>query len=509
MKLKFAGISLLIVLFFSACRVQEDLTDLENNYHPDVAAPLFFAKTSLKDILSGSNATALKIDADSKMRLYYKGTVSERKAKDALKIFPSNGIPILFNKEIDSLKFGGDLQLYKVNMNKPTTMTLGCQMLSAIPAQEIEGYISSDNLTKNGVPFYYKIGQKMTTGAGNVFGLFSLDGYVVTFDRPDNTLVFKYQAKTKSTGDPVKLQVGAAIQNIAFGYCEAFMSQKSIDLTPGEVKLDFFEEQAQGGVKFENPRITVTLDNSYGFPMRTKINYIKAINDKGDTILLSAKGLTGADFDFPFPDLAKNEVGKTKTFKYDFTTSSSNIKEMLNSNPVKIQYSIDVLANPYAITSPGFVTDSTTLKIGVEVDIPFYGTSDNFKVKQKFENINFASALANIQEAELKLVTDNELPVGVDLEMDFLDRDGKVLTQLAQGKFSFIQAANIDAKGNVTSKTSNSQTINFDKTKTDILRKCEKIQLRYYFSTSNKGATPVQVLANQNLNIKMGVKAKL
>ncbi len=509
MKSKLLGLSLLLIAFFSSCSIQNDLDDFDDSYHPDIAVPLLRAKTSLKDIVKSGNANALRIDPDGQMRLYYKGTVSERKAKDALKIFPSSGVPIAYKDTIFKLPFKSDLYLYHVIFPSTTVMNLGCQVLSMQAEQIIDGYILVPGLTKNGVPFRYDFSQKMKSGSNALFGSFNLDGYKLNFDN-GSELTFEYRAKTKATGEIVQLSILGLIQNVGFKYCEAFMKKQPLELDAGVVNLDFYEEQEEGDLKFEDPRITVIVENSYGFPMRTDIKFIKSINAKNDTVILNAKGLTDGGFDFPYPDLAKNEIGQTKTFKYDFTKQSSNIKDMLNSKPTRLFYDIDVIANPNEVTIPGFVTDTTNLKISVEVDIPFYGSAKNFKIKQDFAEINFAEALSSIQEAELKIFAENELPVGVNLEVDFIDKNDKILTQLSAGKpIAFIEPALIDATGAVKNKSISSTTIPFDRTKTDLLRQCEKVQLRYFISTSNNGTVPVKVLASQNINIGIGVKAKL
>ena len=504
MKLKFYGLLLTVFLFsFSACKIQDEFDDLKNNYHPEIAAPLFYAKTSFKAIV-GNKASALKVDNSGKMRLYYKGTVSERKATDALQIFPPSGIQVPFPDTVTVRAFPGDLDLYRVDLSKKTILTLGGQVPAGFTKQIVEGTITFPNFTKNGVPFQYAFSQEMTAGAIIIFGNFPLEGYTIKFDT-GSKLTFKYQAKTKTGGQDVKLFMAANIQNVGFAYCEAFLDKKDLLLSPGSVDLDFYDEQAQGSLNFEDPRITVLLENSYGFPMRTKINYIKSISITNDTVQLNAKGLTDIDFPFPFPN--NMEVGQTKRFAYDFTPKTSNIKDILNSKPKQIIYSIDVVANPEGIKTPGFITDSTTLKIGIEVDIPLYGTSKDFVVKQDFQDIDFKTALANASEAELKLVADNSLPVEVLAQIDFLDANGKVLTQAAATPFKIIQAASVDKSGNVTKPSSNETFIKFDVAKTELLRQCTKAQVKFYFSTSNNGTIPVSILATQEVNLRMGVRA--
>jgi hypothetical protein len=505
MKLRFYV--LLFALFsLSACKIQDEFDDLKNNYHPEIAVPLFYAKTSFKDII-GNKASALKVDNSGKMRLYYKGTVSERKAVDALKIFPSSGIQVLIPDTSVTQAFPGDLDLYIVDLSKKALLTLACQPPSGLTKQIVEGSITFPNFTKNGVPFKYVFSQEMTGNTPVIFGNFPLEGYRVNFDA-NSKLTFKYQAKTKADGKNLKMITAANLQNVGFTYCEAYMKKQDLQLNAGSVDLDFYDEQVQGSINFEDPRITIIVDNSYGFPMQTKINYVKAVNVNNDTVQLNAIGLTGG-VGFPFPFPKSNEVGQTKSISYDFTNKTSNIKDMLNSKPVTILYDIDAIANPDNIQYTGFITDSTTLKIGIEVDIPLYGTSKDFVVKDEFKDIDFQSALTNITEAELKFVSDNALPVEVLAQIDFLDSNGKVLTNASDTPFKLVQAASIDSKGNVT-KTAVSETfVKLNATKTELLRRCTKAQIKFYFSTSNNGTVPVSILSTQEVNIKMGVRATI
>ena len=505
MKLRFYV--LLFALFsLSACKIQDEFDDLKSSYRPEIAAPLFYAKTSFKDII-GNKASALKIDSSGKMRLYYKGTVSERKATDALKIFPPNGIQVPFPDTLTIKPFPGDLDLYKVDLSPKTLLTIACQVPAGLPKQIVEGTITFPNFTKNGIPFQHTFSQEMTGNAILLLGNFPLENYKIKFDA-GSKLTFKYQAKTKADGKDIKLFMAANIQNVGFSYCEAYMEKKDLQLNEGSVDLDFYDEQVQGSLKFEDPRITILVDNSYGFPMKTKINYIKSISVNNDTIELNANGLTGGiDFKFPYPNIT--EVGQTKRFSYDFTNKTSNIKDMLNAKPKTILYDIDVVANPDEQQIVGFITDSTNLKIGIEVDIPLYGTSKDFVVKEDFKDIDFQAALTNITEAELKFVSDNALPVEVLAQIDFLDSSGKILTNASDIPFKLVQAANVDSKGNVTKTSINETFIKLNTEKTDLLRRCSKAQIKFFFSTSNNGTVPVNILSTQEVNIKMGVRATI
>ncbi len=495
-----------ILLTFASCKIQEDLNDLQGSYSPEAAIPLFYSKFNLKDIVGNKNADALKISPDGKMNLFYKSAYTERKASDILKIFAGSAIPIFYKDTLSYLAIlkSSELTIKKILYKKGVTMTFSIQNLTPNITEPIIAKIWIPTLTRNGAVFQHSYSGPLESGKSTILVTDDdMTGYTLT-PMPVNSdsIQLRYSAKTVS-GKPVTLQVGGLLKNPAFSYLEGYMPKKEIAIDNGSVDVSVYNQIVTGDLTFEEPKISILVENSYGYPMRSKLNLVRAIGKKGDTISLNTTATANGNFDFPY--VALNEVGKTKYKRFDFTNANSNIKALLNSAPNTILYDIDAVANPDALQLNGFMTDSTNLRIGVEVDIPVFGSAKNFEGRDTVSNLNL-SILDNVQAAELKLASDNQLPVAIMIQGLFMDATGRILDNLAVSPFKLVDAAQVDANGNVTKSTPNEVIIPLTAEKIAKIRSATRLILSTNFETSQKGAVPVRILSTQEVNLRAGIR---
>lgn len=497
----------LLVFGLGSCKIQEDLDELRGNYDPEFALPLFYSKFNIKDVVGSKNAASLKIDAENKMTFYYKSNFTERKATDILSIFNGSVIPLVFEDTVSypNVLYSSEMKIKKIHYKKGVALNMFYQMITPGITEPVDVTMGIPTLKKNGVSFTVvrsNLTLSTTSPTAVLFGQ-DLEGYILTpFPVDTTTIKLFYRAKTKS-GQDVKIRVLGGVSNPAFTYIEGFVPKKDIKIDAGSVDVSLYNQIVKGDLKFEDPRISVLVENSYGYPMRTKVNLIKSISKRGDTISLSSSQLINDGFDFPYPTL--QEIGQTKKLRFDFNNSNSNIKDVLNSGPNTILYSIDAVANPNNDTQNGFMTDSTTLKIGLEVEIPVWGSATNFEVRDTIENINLSS-LDNAQSAEIKFVADNEMPVGIALKVYFLDNNNQVLDELSSSALTFIGAAPVDSKGNANGISTKEAYVPISAEKIAKIKTATRMSFIANFNTTGFGATPVRILASQNLNLRAGLK---
>lgn len=497
----------LSVLFLASCKVQDELDDLDGKYDPEFALPLFFSKFSLRDIVGSDNATALKLGANGKMNFYYKSTFTERKATDVLNVFQGASIPIVFTDTTTYLPIlkSSEMTITRIDYKKGSTISVAAQLLTPNISEPVKLKMWIPTLIKNGKYFEVNYtGQLPTTTLLPIVLGNDLFGYTLTpSPAGSDSILIRYNAFTTS-GTPVKLNFVGAVGKPSFNYIEGYMQKRDIKIDNGSVDVSIYNNTIKGDLKFEEPRISILIENSYGYPMRTKVNLVKAISKKGDTIALRSTDLINDGFDFPHPTLS--EVGQTKYKRFDFTNANSNIRDLLNAAPNTVLYSIDAVANPEGNAKQiGFMTDSTTLKIGLEVDIPLYGSASNFKAEDTINNIDL-TVLENAKSAELKFVSDNELPVAINLQGYFLDAQGKVLDKVQANTFRLVNAAEVDAAGNVTKAAHNEVFIPLDEAKIALIKGATRLAIDASFDSSQNGTVPVRVLSTQNVNLRAGIK---
>lgn len=497
----------LLLLGLGSCKIQEDLDELKGNYDPEVALPLFYSKFNIKDVVGSKNAASLKIDAQNKMTFYYKSNFTERKASDILAIFNGSSIPLVFEDTVSypNVLYSSEMKIKKIHYKKGVTLSMGFQMITPGITEPVDVTMGIPTLKKNGVPFSI-VRNNLTLSTAIITPVllgYELESHVLTpFPEDTTTIKLTYKARTKS-GQDVKIRVLGGVANPAFTYIEGFVPKKDIKIDAGSVDVSLYNQIVKGDLKFEDPRISVLVENSYGYPMRTKVNLIKSISKRGDTISLKSSQLINDGFDFPYPTL--QEVGQTKKLRFDFNNSNSNIKEVLNSGPNTILYSIDAVSNPNNNVQNGFMTDSTTLKIGLEVEIPVWGSATNFETKDTVSGINLSS-LDKAQSAEIKFVADNEMPIGISLQVFFLNDKNEVLDVLSSSALTFIGAAPVDGNGNANGVNTKEAYVPISADKIAKIRPATKMAFIANFNTTGFGANPVRILASQNLHLRAGLK---
>ncbi|MCB0641356.1 MAG: hypothetical protein KDC44_06935 [Phaeodactylibacter sp.] len=239
-------------------------------------------------------------------------------------------------------------------------------------------------------------------------------------------------------------------------------------------------------------------------PTRSIVNTFDVYTVTGDVLPLEGEAIEDG-IDFLYPSLS--EVGEEKVTQFTFTKDNSNIAEVLGSGPVAIDYDVDAITNPDTLTDiRGFITDESRYTVNVEVELPIYGRASGFAAIDTFE-VDFSNYEGS-QEAEFKLISENEMPLDIGLQLYFYDEYGEVVDSLFSVDTPIIAAAPVDGEGNTTDITTKIEYINFDAARFEALKTARKIVVFAAFSTYDGGVPSVKVYADQKINLKMGVILK-
>lgn len=491
---------LLITVLFTSCN--KDLDNLDVQSDAEFAIPLFHGKLSLLDIIkTSSDSASLDIGSDGTMTFHYSGDIVSRNSKEIYATIPPIIASITDTLFAFPIKLSNNIRLKKAFL---TDGIIGFSLQSK-HKQDVKVKITIPELIKNGQPWTYT--QNMyytgTVPVNSIILPQSIVGWKL--DLPGDSLHVKYEAiKADGSHDTLSslLMLG---QNLKFSYVEGYFGYEVFPVKRDTIVLDIYKNLLGGELYFEDPRVRITLYNSFGFPLRCKVNIAKFRGNNGVLYDLQSPFVTNG-FDFNYPPL--NQVGKTVLTAFDFDKSNSNMKDIINSSPVYMDYQIDAVANPDSDPNNiGFMTDSSTFLVNVSVDLPLKGRAKNFRLDGSYDS-NFGK-LEGFTEAEFKLITENEMPVDMKLQMYFVDGSGAVLDSLFDAERLLVEAAPVNANGDVTGVKKAENYIPCSGAKLQAIRNCKKVLLRTFLSTNENGSIPVTIKSNQGLNVKMGVKAKL
>ena len=197
----------------------------------------------------------------------------------------------------------------------------------------------------------------------------SIDGW--SFIPTDNSITFQYSAIDQN-GVPVDMDVKLmVIDYLNFSYIEGYFGDRVFDIEGDVIVVGLFNKWLSGGIEFEDPKVSLFVENSFGFPVRTDFKKLEAKTITGDIYLLESEHVEdGVDFLYPSLD----EVGQFKTTTFDFNKDNSNIQQIFSDKVSSVTYDIDALANPDLNPEiNGFLTKESYFLIKMSVDLPFEG----------------------------------------------------------------------------------------------------------------------------------------
>ncbi len=505
------GCAILVVMIVASCKKVDTFDNMKVvNYDAEFAIPLFTAKTSFQDILEKFDEdTYVQVGPDDLITVFYKGDVGGRTSEDiidSLVAHTGSLIPIPFSDTSNVAKFGFELQ-DSVNIDfailKNTRLVYTLQhSFEEVVVVEFE----IPDLTLNGAPFTFT----RTVSAASPpdiptvtvlpFDTFDLSGYKISPENDSVALHYTAFKTTSQTYDTLPVFI-VGILDLDFSYVEGHLGNDIYEMDRDTIVIDFFENWTRGDVYFADPKINLVVDNSFGFPVRSKTNVLDVFTVDGGKLALESPYLNNINIDYPLP----SEVGETKTTFFDFNKDNSNIDVILGEGPTAVDYHLDAVANPDNDTLiRGFMTDSSMFSVQVEVELPMYGTATGFEARDTF-GINFDN-YQEFNDVEFKVISENGIPLDVGLQIFFADEDGIVLDSLFTPQADILEAAPVDGEGIPTTISEKTTFATFEGSRFDNIKTAKMLFMRASFSTVNNGETLVKILSAQEVEIRMGMK---
>lgn len=155
----------------------------------------------------------------------------------------------------------------------------------------------------------------------------SIDGW--TLQSETNSMTFHYEA-TLPNGQKIKLDNAQMnFDIIKFSYLDGYLGYHVFAVDGNIIDVGLFNKWLSGSFDFEDPKITISVDNAFGLPVRSRVNKMELTSITGNTVNLESDFITSG-IDFAFPTFS--EIGAIKTTEFDFNKSNSNVRDVLMKN---------------------------------------------------------------------------------------------------------------------------------------------------------------------------------
>lgn len=505
-------------------------------WNPNLAVPLVYSSMTIGDMLNKQGSQSLiSVDNDNFCSLIYRGNLVSLKASDLI-VIPNNQPPpytaSLNNGQITSLGLAGTITIpytqtitfdSGVNGPKIDSMSLksGSIALSLSSTFQYSGsiQITLPSATKNGVaftqtiPFTYN-GSTPVTGVA----ICDLSGY--KFDMTNggttfNEFVANFAVTITGSGNPIspsdQITLSQSLNDLKFDKIFGDIGQMSLAPDVDSVDISVFKN-VLGTATFSmvDPRIKIFISNSYGVPINATLTQFE-----GYTPGYAPFTITGAPSPLPIQSPSFNQIGQILTDSFALNNNNSNIASVINNTPKYLIYKMNALTNPGGgSTHNNFVIDSSRVDVGLEVDLPLYGTASNFVLVDTIPFAFTQTLPEQVESALIRTFNSNGFPFDVDMQIYFTDSTYATLDSLIAPNQFVLESASVNTStGKVTAPTDKTYDATLTKARLLNLKTCKYLIVRAKANTTNNGTTPVKIYTDYKLDFKLGlqvqVKAKI
>lgn len=306
---------------------------------------------------------------------------------------------------------------------------------------------------------------------------------------------------TVSSTDKISFDIGltdAAFQTI-YGDIGTF----ALDVNFEVANLDFFKDFDAGGIRFSEPALNFSFGNGFGLPLGVDFKDITAIGSQGEIV-----PLTGSATDSPFivnAPLAA-DIGSIVTSDFSINATNSNIADLLEVQPRKVILEVNTASNPP--TGPdqyNFVDAGSLLDISVEIELPVIANINNLVARETIPFTN-GSDLDQAKKILLRIITENELPLGGNIELEFQDASNNVVFTVSERPV--FEAAALGAADRTTGAATTSVDVEFTDADIRAIEGATKIRVLVRLSTTDAASgNAVKFFSDYELKIKLAVQA--
>ncbi|MCT4583034.1 MAG: hypothetical protein N4A35_16610 [Flavobacteriales bacterium] len=268
-----------------------------------------------------------------------------------------------------------------------------------------------------------------------------LAGYTIDLTNggmTNNSFNVTVNFQVTSSGNPIagteQMVLDMQLDVNAFDAIWGYLGQVTNILSQDTSNITMFDDLAGGQVHFEDPRIHLTIGNTAGLEVQTQFSAVFA-PDNSTNVNLGGAGLTS----LPLITRANNPGDTTITYHtIDNNNTSPTLSDVLDEGPGEIVYTSSATSNPSGFAN-NFVLGDALVWCEAEVVLPIFGWARDFTLADTTD-LDVADALGidstsnltveDVEQALLRIIVDNGLPVDAGLQLYFADTNFVVIDSL-------------------------------------------------------------------------------
>lgn len=294
-----------------------------------------------------------------------------------------------------------------------------------------------------------------------------------------------------------------SLTNAGFETVYGDVGTQALDVNFQVVNLDFFRDFDAGGITFTDPIFRFVFDNGFGFPLGIDFKNITAIGNEGQIVPLS-----GTATDEPTVLIAPTvgNIGTVERTTFELNSSNSNIADLLSAQPRKVIMEVNASSNPdNGPDQYNFVDISSLLDVSVQVDLPLIANINNLVAEESLD-FNNGTDLEQAKKLILRIITENELPLGGNIELQFQDAANNVVFTVSERPV--FEAAPIASGDRTTDVATTTVDVEFTNEDIRAIENATRIKVLVRLATTDAASgNAVKFFNDYELKIKLAAQA--
>jgi len=290
----------------------------------------------------------------------------------------------------------------------------------------------------------------------------NLSGYNLDLTGSDgnsfNSLSIALNAKLNPDGNGTSVIAGQELLNYSSKfiglkpyYVKGFLGTSSFSDVNKTIDLNDLKK-ISGILSIQDIVMNLNLENSLGADFGFTINNLSFTKiESNQTITLNSSIINNEQLIARAQHINNGTFPYSPTYRsYLFNTSNSNIKDIFELIPDKINYSLAARINPLGNISSGndFYYNTSNLKVKLTIDFPLSFSANALTYKDTLETEGFEFDEENsLKSATLSVLASNTFPFDLKLKTYLLDKNKIVLDSLLTN--DIISAGNVNTSNKV------------------------------------------------------------
>ncbi len=532
MKSIFLSYLVFIIFITSSCFKIDDFEKIKKvELTPKVAASLTQTTVKMDDLFSNKdqgNVKLLNLDAEGNYIMTYKG--KEIKENNVIDVNIPN---INVTRELPVV--------VPISTPIPIPITHKIPFQVPITSPNVNGNITEVILSKGNLKLdvYHNLGgliskiglevKSVVDPSGNIFKTNhsitnqDLTGYKIVTN--GSKIEFEVVVSLKPTTTPItvaggkKVKVDVQFNDLDYKKIKGQVGRREQALSNQTMDINFPKEIPKGFFDFGNANIKLEVSNGIGIPISLDLSNLSSFKAAKNATATSnatpaiTKKLSGDIIDIrPFiSKAAETSSGGAAPVKTTITLDgkNSNIEELLNTLPNKLNQNVNIIFNDKVPDAVNFVTKNADMSVKLSYYVPL-------RPKLKDEFISFKSdftlkdtdVFEKFEKLTLILTSTNSIPIKFEMDIFFIDDKGNNIGNMFDKKL-LIEAAKIDAEGNVTESKVSTFSRELKKTSLDKWVKAKSLLIKANLNTSEGKRVYINKKHNLKLLFKGVVEAKI